>query len=181
MGGKYKLTCQKELNMTINKIPHFDPFTFSSDLAKSAIGFDTIIKKIADVAETLPKVPTYPPYNIRKTGENTYVIELAVAGFGSQDIELELQDGVLTITGETKANDYVNDQYIFKGIAERPFTRKFSLADTVIVKNADLFNGMLKIWLERFIPEDKKPQKIKINEGEKSTEKTFLTENQKSK
>lgn len=162
--------------MAINKIPHFDPFTFSSDLAKHAIGFDGIIKKIADVAETLPKIPTYPPYNIRKTGETTYVIEIAVAGFGTQDIELELQDGVLTVSGELKAADEATDQYLFKGIAERPFTRKFSLADTVVVKNADLFNGMLKIWLERFIPEDKKPQKIKINEGETKTEKTFLRE-----
>jgi len=159
--------------MTFNKIPHFDPFSFATDLSKSSIGFDQVLKKIQDVAENLPKIPTYPPYNIRKTGETTYVIEIAVAGFGSQDIELELHDGVLTVKGEINASDYANDQYLFKGIAERPFTRKFSLADSVVVKNADLINGMLKVWLERFIPEDKKPQKININEGSKS-EKQFL-------
>lgn len=159
--------------MSINKIPHFDPFSFAADLSKSSIGFDQVFKKIQDVAENLPKIPTYPPYNIRKTSESTYVIEIAVAGFGSQDIELELQDGVLTVKGDIHASDYVNDQYLFKGIAERPFTRKFSLADTVVVKNADLINGMLKVWLERFIPEEKKPQKIKINDVVKS-EKQFL-------
>lgn len=162
----------------MKNVPYFDPFTFPNQLSKSSIGFDDVLKKLADVADGLPKVPTYPPYNIRKTGETTYVIEIAVAGFGSQDIELELQDGVLTVKGEINASDYANDQYLFKGIAERPFTRRFSLADSVVIKNADLINGMLKVWLERFIPEEKKPQKIKINEpGEdKGSTSQFLSE-----
>ena len=142
--------------MTINKIPYFDPFTFS----KAAVGFDDVFKRLTDLSESLPKIPTYPPYNIRKVEENKYVIEMAVAGFGRQDIELELQDGILTVTGAIRSDEAT--EYLYKGIADRAFTRKFTLADTVEVKNADMINGMLKIWLERFIPEDKKPKKIPI-------------------
>jgi molecular chaperone IbpA len=158
--------------MTINKIPYFDPFSFP-DISKSAIGFDDVFKKLNQITENLPKVPTYPPYNIRKIDDTKYVIEVAVAGFGSQDIEVEIDEGTLTIKGSTNASTYPATEYLFKGIADRAFTRKFSLADTVVVKNADLMNGMLKIMLERLIPEEKKPKKVKINEGEKS-EKQFL-------
>ena len=163
--------------MTINKIPFFDPMSFA--LPKNfntTIGFEPILKKLAEMSETLPKIPTYPPYNIRQTGENTYVIEIAVAGFGKQDLELELEDGKLTIKGNVHTND-TDENYIFKGIADRAFTRQFTLADTVEIKNADLINGMLKIWLERFIPEDKKPKKINIGEEPKTeSKKELLTE-----
>lgn len=159
--------------MSINRIPHFDPFAFGSQLSKSAIGFDSVFKKLHEMAESLPKIPTYPPYNIKKVDENKYIIEIAVAGFGRQDLELEFQEGVLTVKGNVQSDNPEND-YIFKGIADRAFTRQFTLADTVEVKNADLINGMLKIWLERFIPEEKKPKKIDINEtGEKSS-KQFI-------
>ena len=165
--------------MTINKIPFFDPMSFA--LPKNfntTIGFEPILKKLAEMSDSLPKIPTYPPYNIRQTGENTYVIEIAVAGFGKQDLELELEDGKLTIKGNVHTND-TDDNYIFKGIADRAFTRQFTLADTVEIKNADLINGMLKIWLERFIPEEKKSKKVPINEpvNEKTNStKQFLTE-----
>lgn len=146
---------------------------FFNNFSKSAVGFDDVFRRIADFSESLPKIPTYPPYNIRKTAENTYVIELAVAGFGKQDIELVLEDNVLTVTGKTTSDP--DAEYVFKGIADRAFTRKFTLADTIEVKNADLINGMLKIWLERFIPESKRPKKIDINtfaeETMKATEK----------
>lgn len=160
--------------MTLNKVPYFDPFSFP-DLSKGAIGFDQVFKKLGEISENLPKIPTYPPYNIRKIDENRYMIEVAVAGFGSQDLELEIQDGTLTIKGSVNASTYPASEYLFKGIADRAFTRKFSLADTVIVRNADLINGMLKIGLERLIPEDKKARKININDGEKS-DKKFLQE-----
>jgi molecular chaperone IbpA len=132
-----------------------------------------MLKKFSELAESMPKIPTYPPYNIRQTGENTYVIEIAVAGFGKQDLELELEDGKLTIKGNIHTND-TDENYIFKGIADRAFTRQFTLADTVEIKNADLINGMLKIWLERFIPEDKKPKKINIGEEPKTESKKEL-------
>jgi molecular chaperone IbpA len=98
---------------------------------------------------------------------------MAVAGFGRQDIELVLEDGVLSIKGELKTDE--KNDYLFKGIADRAFTRKFTLADTIEIKNADLLNGMLRIWLEKFIPEHKKPRKIDINsEATESKNKTFL-------
>lgn len=137
-------------------VPHFDPLSFATNLTKNAVGFDELFNKFSDTIKTVG----YPPYNIKKTSDNTYVIEMAVAGFGKQDIELTLEDSVLTIKGEMK-NDDKND-YLFKGIADRAFTRKFTLADTVEIKNADMLNGMLRVWLERFIPEAKKPRKIDI-------------------
>ena len=155
---------------------NYDPFSFSTfpKQLNTTIGFEPILKKLAEISETFPKVPTYPPYNIKKLDENKYVIEMAVAGFGKQDLELELQDGTLTIKGNVSADD---SEYVFKGIAERAFTRQFTLADTVEIKNADLINGMLKIWLERFVPEEKKPKKINIGEAEpESSTKQFLAE-----
>ena len=150
----------------------FDPFSFPKQF-NTTVGFEPILKRLAEMAETMPKMQTYPPYNIKKVDENKYVIELAVAGFGRQDLELELQDGTLTVKGSVNSED---GDYLYKGIAERAFTRQFTLADTVEVKNADLINGMLKIWLERFIPEEKKPRKIDINAGETESKKTILTE-----
>lgn len=140
--------------MTIN-----DPFGLSK--FNTTIGFEPILKRLAEISETFPKIPSYPPYNIKKTGENTYVLEMAVAGFGKQDIELTLEDGVLTVKGSVSSEEA---DYLYKGIAERAFTRQFTIADSVEVKNADLINGMLKIWLERFIPEEKQVKKIPIGE-----------------
>jgi molecular chaperone IbpA len=149
-----------------------EPFSLPKQF-NTTVGFDEILKRVALATENFPKVPTYPPYNIRKIGENKYVIEIAVAGFGQQDLEIELKEGVLSVRGSVESKDATD--YLFKGIADRAFTRAFTLADTVEVKNADLINGMLKIFLERFIPEEKKPKKIIINDEETST-KQFLTE-----
>jgi molecular chaperone IbpA len=140
-----------------------------SDVGRSAIGFEDVLRKLADFGDALPKVATYPPYNIKKIDENRYVIEMAVAGFGKQDIELVLENGVLNITGKITTDE--NADYIYKGIADRAFTRKFTLADSIEVRNADLINGMLKIWLDRFIPEEKKPKKIDITEPAPSKKK----------
>jgi molecular chaperone IbpA len=104
----------------------------------------------------------YPPYNIKKVDENRYVIELAVAGFGKADIDIELQEGKLSILG--KCDSAESTEYLYKGIAERGFKREFTLADNVEVKSSSLANGMLKIWLEAFIPEHKKPKKVKIED-----------------
>ena len=87
----------------MNKL-NYDPFSFAKQF-NTTIGFEPILKRLAEMSEAMPKIPTYPPYNIKKTGENTYVIELAVAGFGKQDIELELQDGTLTIKGNVSSED----------------------------------------------------------------------------
>jgi molecular chaperone IbpA len=149
-----------------------EPFSLPKQF-NTTVGFDEILKRLASASENFPKITTYPPYNIRKVDENKYVIEIAVAGFGKQDLEIELQDGTLVVKGSVESKDTTD--YLFKGIADRAFTRSFTLADTVEVKNADLINGMLKIFLERFIPEEKKPKKININ-GEETSTKQFLTE-----
>ena len=124
------------------------------------------MKKIADTAEqTVKLAQNYPPYNIKKTGENTYVIELAVAGFGKQDVEIELAEGKLIVKGST--SDNTNDNYLFKGIANRAFTRSFALNDQIEVQDAEMINGMLRIFLERIIPEHKKPKKIEVKDSAK--------------
>lgn len=170
---------------------YYDPFTFSKSLLPSSIGFDTLFKNLEAAQRQITKAAlNYPPYNIKKVSENKYVIELAVAGFGKHDLDVEMKDGTLTIKGnttlDTLTRDGVDIAYLYKGIADRAFTRQFSLADTVEIKNAELINGMLKIWLENIIPDAKKARKININDsqeadGEVTTESTkqFLQEYQK--
>lgn len=153
---------------------NYNPFNLPKQF-NTTIGFEPILKRLSEISESFPKIPTYPPYNIKKVDENKYVIEIAVAGFGKQDIEVELQDGTLTVRGNVSSEEA---DYIYKGIAERAFTRQYTLADTVEVKNADLINGMLKIWLERFIPEEKKPKTIPIG-TEGVVEKQLLNETKK--
>ena len=136
--------------------------THNSNLDPFSIGFDRINSMMSELQRQTMKAVTYPPYNIRKTGENTYVIEMAVAGFGKQDIEITLEDNTLKINGNI-ANSSDEKNYLFKGIAERPFARTFTLADTVEIKNAELVNGMLRIFLDNMVPQ-KKTKKVDINE-----------------
>ena len=132
----------------------------------------------------LMKLAGYPPYNIAKVDEDKYVIEMAVAGFGKQNLSIETSNGVLTISGMTNLEDDDTDNtysYIYKGIAERAFKRQFKLQDSVEIKNAELINGLLKIWLENIIPEEKKPKKIEINTGEAEITKPAISEEKKDK
>jgi molecular chaperone IbpA len=156
-----------------------DPFNFASNIYKNAIGFDSIFERLREASEAIPKLPSYPPYNIKKIDDEHFVIEMAVAGFGKQHLDIELKDDTLTITGKHEAED---KDYIYQGIANRAFTRQFTLADTVIVKNAELVNGLLKIALERYIPEEKKAKKIDILDpfGVQETTKQLLTEGTKA-
>ena len=129
------------------------------------VGADRVMKKLADIADqSVQVVSKYPPYNIKKVDEDRYVIEMAVAGFGKNELDIELADSKLKISGNVKSDD--TSEYLFKGIAERGFSREFTLADNVEVKSSSLVNGMLKIWLEAFVPEDKKPKKINIEDAE---------------
>ena len=150
-----------------------DPFTFNhaiSNLDKYFVGADKMIQTLARAHEAATKhIPGYPPYNIAKIDDNKYVIEMAVAGFGKNNLEIEVANSTLTVKGGLNVDDMAQETvnpttYIYKGIADRAFTRKFSLADTVEVKNAELINGMLKLWLENIIPDDKKPKKINIKD-----------------
>lgn len=164
------------------KIDHNHLFGDLAKFDKFFVGYDGMLKKFQEASEQIAKaVPNYPPYNIVKVDDNKYVIEMAVAGFGKQNLDVTIQDGSLIIHGYTNMSDEALDDhnYLYKGIADRSFTRKFSIADTVEIKNAELFNGMLKIWLENIIPESKKPKKVEINEPAegKVSKKQLLTEN----
>lgn len=143
-----------------------------SDLAKFDkffVGSDKFLAKVQETADYLANnaVTGYPPFNLKKTDDNVYVIEMAVAGFGKQDIELTLQENKLKIAGHTTVDtlvaDGINANYLHKGISNRPFERTFTLADNVVVNNAQYINGILKIWLNHMIPESQKPKKIKID------------------
>lgn len=130
------------------------------DLEKSLIGFDAVFDTIAKTQKQMAQ--TFPPYNIRKDGDNKYTIELAVAGFGKHDVEIDLEGDKLTVKGKTTEDQ--NGEYLFKGLANRAFTRQFTLDDQVVVNGATMVNGILKIMLERMLPEGKKARKINIGE-----------------
>ena len=142
-----------------------------SNLNKHFVGFDKVLDTLTNVNDTYTKAilnnsPNWPPYNIVKIDDNNYSIELAVAGFGKHNLDIELANNTLVVKGGFTVDeiDPVDNpvQYLWKGIADRMFTRKFTLADTVEVKNAEYVNGMLKIFLENVVPEEKKPKKVDI-------------------
>jgi len=151
-------------------------------LANTGVGFDHLFDRLDRLYTKSLQNASYPPYNIKKVEDNKYVIELAVAGFAKHELELELEENVLTVKGgttlDTELADGVDQTYLFKGIANRNFTRKFTLADSVKINNASLVNGMLKVWLENVIPESKKPKKIEIDGEQDSSKSTqeLLTE-----
>jgi molecular chaperone IbpA len=138
-------------------------------LSRSFIGFDRMAGLI-DNAAKLNGTGSYPPYNIAQISEDEYLIELAVAGFGDDDLNIETHENVLTIVGTKAANGNLPDPdaefpantYLHRGIAERGFERRFQLADHVSVTGADLVNGMLRIDLRRELPEAMKPRTISI-------------------
>lgn len=144
----------------------------------SWVGFDRMFGELERATERTMKTIGYPPYNVKKIDDSKYVIELACAGFGKSDIDVTMKEGQLIIKGEMKSDP--NSEYIYKGIAERAFERSFTLADSVVVKNASMVNGMLKVWLETFIPEEKRPKSIPIGDSEEfkeiKSEKQLLTE-----
>ncbi len=146
------------------------------DFDKFYVGFDEQYNRLSKIHDDLTKnVPNYPPFNIKKTGDNTYVVELAVAGFGRQDIEIELADNKMIVKGNTNSEEKETD-FLWKGIANRNFTRTFALEDQVIVQDAELLNGMLRIMLERIIPEHRKPRKVEVKEKAQPSNKELLVE-----
>ena len=141
----------------VNTTTLYDPF----DRVKTySIGFDRMFDKLFDenVVTT-----NYPPYNIVKTSDEKYAIELAIAGFSKKDIDIETKENTLVIkTIDKKDDEEDKTEYLHKGISARSFKRSFSLADDVVVKGATFENGLLIIDLERIVPEEKKPRKIAI-------------------
>lgn len=128
-------------------------------LYRSAIGFDRLANLIESAASN--GNAGYPPYNIEQLGDSDYRISMAVAGFTQEELELSFQENLLTVKGSKQADTERN--YLYQGIAERGFERRFQLADYVRVKGADLKNGLLHIDLVREVPEAMKPRKIEIN------------------
>jgi molecular chaperone IbpA len=131
---------------------------------RSTVGFDHLFDMLDQAVDT---GNGYPPYNIERTDETHYRISVAVAGFAEKDLNVEVRDGVLTLTG--KREDAEKQSYLHQGIAGRAFERRFQLAEHVEVRAAKLENGLLHVDLERVVPEEKKPRRIAINAPELKT------------
>jgi molecular chaperone IbpA len=130
-------------------------------LYRSTVGFDRLFSML----DGFEAAPGYPPYNIERTGENDYRITVAVAGFGENELSIEVKENTLTIKGEKQVKEEKDGEVLYQGIAARAFERVFQLADHVQVKNAALENGLLHVDLVREIPEAKKPRQIPIGNG----------------
>ncbi len=139
-----------------------------SPLYRSVVGFDRLAA-LLDQAAAQDSAAGYPPYNIERTDENAYRIEIAVAGFRPEELNIEVKENLLTVTGRKAANDDAR-KFLHRGLAERNFERRFQLADYVIVTDAALADGLLSVSLKRELPEALKPRTIAINSGEKLIE-----------
>ena len=128
------------------------------------VGFDETLELMREAATIAAKSVSYPPYNIKQVKENKYVIEMAVAGFAKSDIEMTLEGNKLVIKAASKDDD--NGDYLYRGIANRAFERTFTLADKVEIKDAEMVNGMLKVWLENMVKVQDAVKKITIKEKE---------------
>jgi molecular chaperone IbpA len=137
-------------------------------LYRSTVGFDRLFSMLDQVGG-FDNSPSYPPYNIERTGENAYRITVAVAGFGEDELSIEVKENTLTIRGDKQEKQEKTGEVVYQGIAGRAFERVFQLADYVQVKGATLENGLLHVDLVREIPEAKKPRTIPIGTaGEKN-------------
>jgi molecular chaperone IbpA len=139
-------------------------------LYRSSVGFDRLASLIDNALTTESTASGYPPYNIEVHDENCYAITVAVAGFSQKELDIQVEKGVLTVRGDK--NDKDQREYLYQGIANRTFERKFNLADHVEVTGADLSNGLLTISLVKEIPEAMKPKSITINQGDNVLEHT---------
>jgi molecular chaperone IbpA len=136
-----------------------------SPLYRSVVGFD----RLADLLDSAAAdgAAGYPPYNIERTDENAYRVEIAVAGFRPEELAIEVKENLLTVTGRKAANDEPR-RFLHRGLAERNFERRFQLADYVVVTEANLADGLLSIALKRELPEALKPRRIEIGVGQPS-------------
>jgi molecular chaperone IbpA len=130
-------------------------------LFRTAIGFDRLARMV-DTASANADV-SYPPYNIEKTGDDSYRLTMAVAGFGPEDIELTVKDNTLLVAGRPGSGDARKAEILYRGIAGRAFERRFVLAEHIVVEGADLLNGLLHVNLKRVVPEALKPRRIAVN------------------
>jgi len=132
-------------------------------LFRTAIGFDRLAR-LMDTATSAPDASSYPPYNIEKTGDDTYRLTMAVAGFRPEELDLVVKDNTLLMSGKA-ANEGQKGEMLYRGIAGRAFERRFVLADHIVVDGADVQNGLLHVGLKRVVPEALKPRRIAIGNG----------------
>jgi len=143
-----------------------DPF--GRNILLNSVGFERLLNAFSNLENTMAenKTPSYPPYNIVKESEHDYTIELAVAGFKRDELDITFEGDKLTITGKVDAQR--QGDYLHRGIATRDFTHHFTLAETVIIKSADMQDGLLIVRLQNVIPEEKKPRKISIGQSQET-------------
>ncbi len=142
-------------------------YSIGRNVLLSSVGFDRLIDAMEEMSsgQNLSKTNAYPPYNIIKKNERDYVIEIAVAGFKNDELDITAEGNKLNVLGKVKGEQ--TGEYLHKGIANRDFSHDFTLAETVIVRSADVVNGLLSITLENVIPEEKLPRKILIGGNSK--------------
>jgi molecular chaperone IbpA len=154
-----------------------DRFDFSP-LFRSSIGFDRFARMI-DSATRVEAAPTYPPYNIEATGEDSYRLTMAVAGFTRDELDMTVQQNSLVIAGKAQKDDEdTHGKFLHRGIARRAFERRFSLADHIKVMGASMENGLLHVDLVREVPEEAKPRQIKIGEAVSQPQVTQVEQQQ---
>ena len=136
-----------------------------SPLFRSTVGFDRLSRLVESALTADESSVSYPPYNIEKTGEDAYRITMAVAGFGQDDIAVEVKQNMLTVSGKKADKTESKAEFLHQGIAQRAFERRFQLADYVQVVGAELDHGLLHIALKREIPEAMKPRTIAVKNG----------------
>ena len=145
--------------VTTKALNLFDGFNMNQ-LTPYAVGFDRVFDRLVDYSNNNMASTGFPPYNIKKVGDYGYEIEMALAGFGKEDIEVEVANGVLTIRSVKDNSD--EPEVLHRGISYRKFNRRFTLADDIVVRDAKLENGLLSVELEQVVPEEMKPKLIKI-------------------
>ena len=142
----------------MTKITSFDLTPFY----RNTIGVDRLFDHIMDQFDHAAQSQNYPPYNILKTGDDAYEIQIAVAGFTEGEVSVDFHEGQLVVTGE-KNNDESEINYLHRGISARKFSRTFQLADYVEVRDAVMKDGILCVHLQRLVPEEMKPKRIAIS------------------
>ena len=138
----------------MNNLTTFDPFR------NLTVGFDSIFDQLSSLSQF--EIPKYPPYNIKKVEDNKYQLEMALAGFAKSDLEVEVKDNTLTVTGNSADDTENTNSFVYKGIAQRAFTRQWALMDYLKVFNANFKDGVLTVDIELNLPEDKKAKKIEV-------------------
>ena len=136
------------------------------------LGFEGLFDDLERIHSSARSGDNYPPHNVVKIDDENFLIELAVAGFTEDDLNVEVKDGILKIAGEIK--DQGNNEYVHKGISSRRFEKSFRISEFVVIDDADLRNGILVVKARVEFPEEKRPRKINIGSAGTSTEKTFI-------